>query len=92
MDLKINTSIDAYAKSNGRIIVGDRILIAAVNRAIHSVSHSKLPERYSHSFMKIFYPSSNKILSGQNYWNNTHGITVEMIASMRGIYFPISCP
>ena len=84
MELKINTSIDTYAKSNGRITVGDRILIAAVNRAIHPVSHSRLPEWYSHSFMKILYPSSKKILSGQNYWNNTHGITVEMIASMQG--------
>lgn len=82
-DLGIRDSINMHVKRNGKLTVGDYILIAAINRTVMPVSHRKLQEWYSHSFMKIIYPSSWNMLSGQNYWNNTHEIGKEEIDEMQ---------
>ena len=74
-EIGIKDSINKHVKSNGKLTIGDYILITAVNRAVHPVSHRKVSEWYSHSFMKIIYPSRKKLLSGQNFWNNTHEVT-----------------
>ena len=47
------------------------------------VSHRRLPEWYSHSFMKIIYPSCRNLLSGQNFWNNTHEVTDVIMDAMQ---------
>lgn len=76
-------SVNRHAGSRGRLSAGDYVMIAAVSRAVHPVSHRKLPEWYSHSFMKIIHPSSGNLLSGQNFWNNTHEITDKHTEAMQ---------
>ncbi|EQD27646.1 transposase-like protein, partial [mine drainage metagenome] len=82
-EIGLINSVNRHVESRGRLTIGDHILITAVNRTVQPVSHMKLPEWYSHSFMKIIYPSCRNILSGQNFWNNTHEITDEMMESMQ---------
>jgi transposase len=82
-EIGLINSINKCVDSKGKITIGDYMLITAVNRAVQPVSHRKLPEWYSHSFMKIIYPSCRNALSGQNFWNNTHEITDENIESMQ---------
>ena len=89
-EIGLVNSINRHVESRGKLTIGDYILITAINRVVHPVSHRKLPEWYSHSFMKIIYPSSRNLLSGQNFWNNTHEVTdVKMDAMQREILHSI---
>ncbi|EQD74744.1 transposase-like protein, partial [mine drainage metagenome] len=82
-EIGLINSINRHVESRGKLTIGDYILITAVSRAVQPVSHRKLPEWYSHSFMKIVYPSCRKILSGQNFWNNTREITDDQMNAMQ---------
>ena len=82
-EIGLINSINRHVDSRGKLTIGDYILVTATSRAVQPVSHRKLPEWYSHSFMKIVYPSCRSALSGQNFWNNTHGITDKHIEAMQ---------
>ena len=82
-EIGLINSVNKHVDSRGKLTIGDYILITAISRAVQPVSHRKLPEWYSHSFMKIIYPSCRNILSGQNFWNNTHEITDEQLDTVQ---------
>ena len=82
-EIGLINSVNRHVDSKGKLTIGDYILITAISRAVHPVSHRRLPEWYSHSFMKIIYPSCKNMLSGQNFWNNTHGVTDEKMDAMQ---------
>ena len=50
-EIGLINSINRHVDSRGKLTIGDYILVTATSRAVQPVSHRKLPEWYSHSFM-----------------------------------------
>ena len=45
-EIGLVNSINRHVDSRGKLTIGDYILITAINRVVHPVSHRKLPEWY----------------------------------------------
>lgn len=82
-EIGLINSVNKHVDSSGKLTAGDYVLITATIRAVQPVSHRKLQDWYSHSFMKIIYPSCGNVLSGQSFWNNIHEITDEQMVSIQ---------
>ena len=82
MALRLNLTdmINSFStKRNQGLSLGEYLLIAIINRALHPVSKTKIADWYESTMLSFCVPAKAKELSSQRYWDNTSEWTDDRI-------------